>query len=165
MAVEKVKQIAEQARSGDATPEETWKMVCGVFRHAVELDERGLGRNPLAELVALLCHRSNQHFGLLPIYEILSIISALFPRLAVALRRVYFFFFEFFSFHAGLWHLIGNLYFLFIFGNSVEDYLGHTKFWAAWFCCQRLAEMFVLLCFDLTARICPRLAPAAALQE
>src|SRR5207245_1793514 len=27
--------------------------------------------------------------------------------------------------HAGWWHLIGNMWFLFIFGDNVEDRLGH----------------------------------------
>ena len=32
--------------------------------------------------------------------------------------------------HADLWHLLGNMLYLWIFGNNVEDYLGHFKFLA-----------------------------------
>lgn len=30
--------------------------------------------------------------------------------------------------HAGAWHLIGNMTFLWLFGTNVEDYLGHRSF-------------------------------------
>jgi membrane associated rhomboid family serine protease len=33
-----------------------------------------------------------------------------------------------FFLHAGLFHLIGNMYFLWIFGDNVEDHLGHLRF-------------------------------------
>ncbi|MEW5806165.1 MAG: rhomboid family intramembrane serine protease [Acidobacteriota bacterium] len=30
--------------------------------------------------------------------------------------------------HGGIWHIVGNMLFLWIFGNNVEDALGHFKF-------------------------------------
>lgn len=30
--------------------------------------------------------------------------------------------------HGGFMHLIGNMWFLWIFGDNIEDYLGHTKY-------------------------------------
>ncbi|HOX38201.1 MAG TPA: rhomboid family intramembrane serine protease [Candidatus Brocadiia bacterium] len=30
--------------------------------------------------------------------------------------------------HASWWHLIGNMWFLWLFGDNVEDYLGHLRF-------------------------------------
>lgn len=33
-----------------------------------------------------------------------------------------------FFFHADFWHLVGNLYFLFVFGDNVEEYLGPKRF-------------------------------------
>jgi membrane associated rhomboid family serine protease len=30
--------------------------------------------------------------------------------------------------HADLWHLVGNMVYLFVFGDNVEDRFGHTKF-------------------------------------
>jgi len=30
--------------------------------------------------------------------------------------------------HGGLWHLLGNMWFLYIFGDNVEDYLGSLRF-------------------------------------
>src|SRR5688500_6361430 len=30
--------------------------------------------------------------------------------------------------HAGLWHFFSNMWFLWIFGDNVEGYLGHVKY-------------------------------------
>jgi len=30
--------------------------------------------------------------------------------------------------HAGFWHMAGNMWFLWIFGNNVEDAMGHVRF-------------------------------------
>jgi membrane associated rhomboid family serine protease len=38
-------------------------------------------------------------------------------------------------FHGGLLHIAGNMLFLWIFGNNVEDYLGHFKFLAFYLLC------------------------------
>lgn len=35
-----------------------------------------------------------------------------------------------FFLHGGIWHLVGNLYFLLIFGDNVEDYIGRWRFGA-----------------------------------
>lgn len=37
--------------------------------------------------------------------------------------------------HAGILHLLGNLWFLWIFGNNIEDALGHLKFLLLYFLC------------------------------
>ena len=30
--------------------------------------------------------------------------------------------------HANMWHIVGNMFFLYMFGNSVNDKLGHSKY-------------------------------------
>ena len=30
--------------------------------------------------------------------------------------------------HGGIFHLLGNMLFLWIYGNNIEDSMGHTKF-------------------------------------
>jgi len=35
--------------------------------------------------------------------------------------------------HADFWHILGNMIYLFIFGDNVEDRLGHTKFFLLYF--------------------------------
>ena len=37
-------------------------------------------------------------------------------------------FISFMFLHGGIWHLIGNLWFLYIFGDNVEDRLGHLRY-------------------------------------
>lgn len=44
--------------------------------------------------------------------------------------------------HGGFMHIIGNMYFLFIFGDNVEDKLGHTRY------------LFMYLFFGIAAATC-----------
>ena len=37
-------------------------------------------------------------------------------------------FFSFMFLHGGFWHLLGNIWFLYIFGDNVEDHLGHLRY-------------------------------------
>ena len=30
--------------------------------------------------------------------------------------------------HGGFWHIMGNMWFLYIFGDNVEDHLGHLRY-------------------------------------
>ena len=37
-------------------------------------------------------------------------------------------YFTYSLFHGGIWHLLGNMLFLYIFGNNVNDKLGHAGY-------------------------------------
>lgn len=53
-------------------------------------------------------------------------------------------FFPFFTsqfLHGGWFHLIGNIWFLWIFGDNVEDHVGHLKFLAFYLFCGLLAGL------------------------
>ena len=43
--------------------------------------------------------------------------------------------------HGGLGHLVGNLWFLFVFGDNVEGRLGHGRYLAFWFFCGVVAAL------------------------
>jgi len=43
--------------------------------------------------------------------------------------------------HGGVWHLAGNMLFLWIFGNNIEDVLGHFRFILFYFICGVLATL------------------------
>src|SRR2546423_4610785 len=109
LALEKVRQIAEQSRKQDVQPEETWKWVAAFVGMPVELDERGLMRRPwvnwsLCLAIALISIIGFGHlrdnidkFGLVP---------------ALPWRYGGFtFIFRFFLYARG-WHLVCHLYFL-----------------------------------------------------
>ncbi|MGA3284176.1 MAG: rhomboid family intramembrane serine protease [Verrucomicrobiota bacterium] len=124
IALYKVQQIAEQARAEDPTPDEDWKAVPAIFGLPVEMDSDPLARVPwltfsLAFLIAVISiwaysdlPAAVQRFGLVPAeawrYGGLTLLTSFFI-------------------HAGIWHLASNLYFLVIFGDHVEDYLGRWR--------------------------------------
>jgi membrane associated rhomboid family serine protease len=47
--------------------------------------------------------------------------------------------------HGGVMHLIGNMYFLYIIGDNLEDTLGHTKFFAYYTLCGFAAAIFQII--------------------
>jgi membrane associated rhomboid family serine protease len=49
--------------------------------------------------------------------------------------------------HAGLAHLVGNLWFLWIFGDNVEDRLGHGRFLTFYLLCGGIAAMSQLVLY------------------
>lgn len=54
--------------------------------------------------------------------------------------------------HAGWWHLIGNMWFLWIFGDNVEDRLGHFRYLLTYLICG-LGAALTHLAFNLHSRI------------
>jgi membrane associated rhomboid family serine protease len=63
-----------------------------------------------------------RQFGVVP-SRLAMLLSGSYPLLAVVLP-----FFTSLFLHAGWTHVIGNMWFLYIFGDNVEDYLGHFKY-------------------------------------
>ncbi len=125
LAIYEARRAVQEERSADATPEETWKWLPGVFGLPVELDAPELSRPPLATwglaalitLVSLLAFTdldsAVQQFGFIP---------AEFSRYGGATFLTAFFL------HGGILHLVFNLYFFLVFGDNVEDFLGYRRF-------------------------------------
>ncbi|MGH9779564.1 MAG: rhomboid family intramembrane serine protease [Candidatus Acidiferrales bacterium] len=63
--------------------------------------------------------------------------------------------------HGGWLHLIGNMWFLWIFGDNVEDYLGHVRFLLFYLLCG-LAASVAHLAFNLNS-IIPTLGASGAI--
>ena len=63
--------------------------------------------------------------------------------------------------HGDWLHLIGNMWFLWIFGDNVEDYLGHLRFLLFYLLCG-LAAAFVHIAFNLHSTI-PTLGASGAI--
>lgn len=53
--------------------------------------------------------------------------------------------FSFMFLHGGLFHLIGNIWFLYIFGDNVEDRLGHLRYLFFYLLCGWVSGLFHLL--------------------
>ena len=63
--------------------------------------------------------------------------------------------FSFLSFmflHGGFWHILGNMWFLYIFGDNVEDHLGHFRYLAFYLLCGWASGITHLL-FNLTSQM------------
>ena len=53
--------------------------------------------------------------------------------------------FSFMFVHGGFWHLLGNMWSLYIFGDNVEDRLGHFRYLVFYILCGLLSGLFHLL--------------------
>ena len=62
--------------------------------------------------------------------------------------------------HAGWFHLIGNMWYLWIFGDNVEDRVGHLRFLIFYLLCGALASLVHIL-FNLGSSI-PSLGASGA---
>ncbi|MBM3786642.1 MAG: rhomboid family intramembrane serine protease [Acidobacteria bacterium] len=54
--------------------------------------------------------------------------------------------------HGGWWHLIGNMWFLWIYGDNVEDLLGHAKYLFFYLACGTAATL-VHVAFNFDSRV------------
>jgi membrane associated rhomboid family serine protease/Zn-finger nucleic acid-binding protein len=127
LALYRVQKIAEQAQAEENAaplPDENWKTVPAIFGLPVEMDSDLLESMPwatlsLAAVIAAISiwsfsdlKNAVQQFGLIP---------------SEAWRYGGLTFLTSFFLHGGIWHLVSNLYFLIIFGDHVEDYLGRKR--------------------------------------
>lgn len=128
LAIEKAKGIAERAHQGigAAPPEEWWKFALGIAGFPVEVGGNGQGREwPVATwilagaitFVSVLAFAdlsgAVDRFGLVPADAWRSWGGTLVSS---------------FFLHGGVVHLLGNLYFLLVFGDDAESRLGVSRF-------------------------------------
>lgn len=53
--------------------------------------------------------------------------------------------FTFMFLHGGFWHLLGNMWFLYIFGDNIEDKLGHVRYLFFYILCGLVSGFFHML--------------------
>jgi len=123
LALYQVQRMAEEARAEPAPPE-SWQLIPALFGLPVESETDSLKRLPwftwgTAALIAFASMLAFQNleaivgnYGLMPGH---------------AWRHGGITFITSFFLHGGWLHLLGNLYFLLIFGDNVEDYLGRWR--------------------------------------
>ncbi len=124
VARQRLEQIKNQTPV-DEEPEENWKWIPAMFGFPVESETASLRRQPLftwalALLILVVSIGAFKHleaavqqFGFIP---------------SEAFRCGGLTFLSSFFLHGGWGHLISNLYFLLIFGDNVEDFLGRVRY-------------------------------------
>jgi membrane associated rhomboid family serine protease len=110
-----------------------------VLNAVVFFFEISLGRAALADFVS--------SYGLVPRY-----LTAYFSGADVSGGRVFFPFLSSMFLHGGWLHLIGNMWYLWIFGDNVEDRLGHFRFVVFYIACGLLAG-WAHYVFNLNSRV------------
>ncbi|HEX5218243.1 MAG TPA: rhomboid family intramembrane serine protease [Verrucomicrobiae bacterium] len=112
--------------NGDSDPpEETWKWVPAFFGFPIESDVDSLRSWPwftwsLALLISL--------FSVHAFFNLEAVVRTFGFIPAEAWRYGGLTFLTSFFLHGGVLHLLGNLYFLLIFGDNVEDFLGKLRY-------------------------------------
>jgi membrane associated rhomboid family serine protease len=127
LAMARVEQLAREAQGDDWAsdpPDAWWKSLAGLFGLPVEFDDRTHQRRPwatwsLAASIAILS------FMAFPYLEETVRDLGLIP--ADAWRHGGATFLTAFFLHGGILHLAGNLYFLLVFGDDLEDYCGGAR--------------------------------------
>ncbi|MGM0487757.1 MAG: rhomboid family intramembrane serine protease [Planctomycetota bacterium] len=122
---ERFKDISTVSGGGELTPDEPWQWIPGVLGLPVEC-----GGNPVRVfpwvtwgLAAVLIAVFALTYGNLDsVIEAYGLIPARVGRNGFSTSLTSFFI------HAGLLHLIGNVYFLVVFGDNVEEYLGRLRY-------------------------------------
>jgi membrane associated rhomboid family serine protease len=128
LAVEQVKRMAEQARRGEGRLQPVdswWEVFPALLGLPVEVEVEPVRRAPVVtwslagavvvlSLFALVNLEGAVHaFGFIPAeawrYGGLTALTSFFL-------------------HGGIFHLLGNVYFLLVFGDNVEDFLGRRRF-------------------------------------
>ncbi len=121
LAMMQVNRIRKEARDSMEAPEESWKTIVAFFGMPVEFDQNPVSRLPVLTwlLGALIVGVS-----IYTLRDLQPAIDAYGLLPAEAMRSGGLTFLTSFFLHGGIVHLLGNLYFLLVFGDNVEDYLG-----------------------------------------
>ncbi len=123
--LEALKETQELQEIGDTSPDHWWEVILGFLGMPVEYNASNIKNTPVITwtlsalvLIVTIMSLSNletivKNWGLIP---------------EQCTRHFGLTFISSFFLHAGLIHLIGNLYFLMIFGDNVEDILGRLPY-------------------------------------
>ena len=130
IAMAKVQQLAEQARGTDfdsSPPDEWWKEIAAFLGMPIEFDAVPQARKPWVTWILCTAIIAASAFAFTRLHEIVAQFG-LIPAQATRLHGLTFL--TAFFLHAGPVHLIGNMYFLFVFGDDVENFLKPLRYLA-----------------------------------
>jgi membrane associated rhomboid family serine protease len=125
LEVQREAERAAQESHSEYGPDETWQWIPGLLGLPIECSGNPVGLIPWATwavAVLLIGMFALTAANLEQVINAYGLVPAEWWRLG-GLTLVTCFFL-----HGGLWHLIGNTYFLLIFGDNVEEYLGRLKY-------------------------------------
>src|SRR6476620_9624218 len=128
LAMAEVERLSMQAQGSDfdsAPPDELWKQIAAFLGLPVEFDTVPHTRRPWAtwSLGALIIVVSV--FAFTRLHEVVAQFG-LIPAEAARLHGLTFV--TSFFLHVGIIHLVGNMYFLFVFGDDVENFLRPLRY-------------------------------------
>ena len=130
LAMAEVKRLSKQAEGSDfdsAAPEESWKQIAAFLGMPVEFDAPEEQHKPWGTWLlsaVIICVSLLAFLNLRELVDRFGLIPAQATRLA-GLTFVTSFFL-----HAGIIHLVGNMYFLLAFGHAVENFLRPVRYLA-----------------------------------
>ncbi len=124
LAMEQIKNVRADGDDEDYSPSNPWQTLAGAIGFPVEINAPQLHSLPLVTWAfAALCilfftlsfndPEVVKNWGMIP--------NDLFRNYGANVFTSIFL-------HGGIWHLAGNIYFLLVFGDNVEDYLGKVRY-------------------------------------
>ncbi len=127
LATAQAEAIAKRAEHdfGAEAPKELWKYLPGILGMPIEYEESALRTAPWMTwaLIAFICAFSiRAFFNLEQAVTQFGLVPQQWSR-SLGLT-----FLTSFLLHGDPFHLLGNMYFLFVFGDNVEDYLGKARY-------------------------------------
>jgi len=117
----------------DTEPSENYPIV----NHAI------IGVNVMVYLIWLAGADSSRfmyYYGLVPARYTVSHVAAYF-----SLKQQLLAFVTFMFLHGGFWHILSNMWFLYIFGNKIEDRLGPLRYLLFYLLCGAFSGIFYLI--------------------
>ena len=120
-------QLIGERSSQEAGPDAAWQFIPGALGLPVEHTSSDVQKEPLVTWVlaiAVTVFSVAAFFALDEVVQTLGLIPVKWTRYGGLTLLTSFFL------HGGFFHLIGNVYFLLVFGDNVEDFIGHCKFLA-----------------------------------
>jgi membrane associated rhomboid family serine protease len=130
LALARVEQLAKEAEGPDfdsAAPDESWKQIAAFLGMSVEFDAAPGVQRPWTTWLLVATITATSAFGFTRLNEIVAQFG-LIPAHAMRLHGLTFV--TSFFLHAGIIHLLGNMYFLLVFGDNVENFLGPLRYLA-----------------------------------
>jgi membrane associated rhomboid family serine protease/Zn-finger nucleic acid-binding protein len=128
LAMAEVKRLSKQAEGSDfnsVAPDESWKQIAAFLGMPVEFDAPQEQRKPWATWLlsaVIICVSLFAFSNLREIVQRFGLIPAEATRLGGLTFITSFFL------HAGIIHLVGNMYFLLAFGHAVENFLRPLRY-------------------------------------